>query len=233
MIQLNDIYKILDFIPKGDTMTISEIQKMVESNYQLTEDDKKPYIDYFKTKRKSNYPYWKHMIQKALYYKKREGTVTSLHRGTYVFNNNPDEQQIVNKIEELNTSHEFGYDQTMLIKIRVNQSAFRAKLLFRYKKCYICGISNQSCLCASHIKPWKDSSPVEKLDIDNGLLLCANHDRLFDRGLITFDGKGKIMISNKLSSTDHKLLNIDSNLIIQLLGNTGKYMKYHRDNVFE
>ena len=68
MIQLNDIYKILGFIPKGDTMTISEIQTMVDSNYQLTEDDKKPYIDFLNTKRKSDYPYWKNMIQKALYY---------------------------------------------------------------------------------------------------------------------------------------------------------------------
>jgi len=41
-------------------------------------------------------------------------------------------------------------------------------------------------LKASHIKAWKDcTSTQERLDSNNGLLLCANHDALFDQYLIS------------------------------------------------
>ena len=50
-------------------------------------------------------------------------------------------------------------------------------------------------LVASHIKPWSISDANEKLDIHNGLLMCPNHDKLFDRGYISFDDTGRILIS--------------------------------------
>ena len=51
----------------------------------------------------------------------------------------------------------------------------------------------EAVLIASHIKPWKDSDENERLDIDNGLLLCPNHDKAFDRGYISFDDNGLII----------------------------------------
>lgn len=31
------------------------------------------------------------------------------------------------------------------------------------------------------------SDENERLDVDNGFLLCPNHDKAFDKGYITFD----------------------------------------------
>ena len=63
-------------------------------------------------------------------------------------------------------------------------------------------VSDPKFLIASHIKPWACSESGEKLDIDNGLLLCPNHDALFDSGYISFDENGVIMISEHLKRDD-------------------------------
>ena len=43
---------------------------------------------------------------------------------------------------------------------------------------------------------------AEKLDENNGLLLCAHHDALFDKHLITFDNAGNAQISPTLSAQE-------------------------------
>lgn len=40
--------------------------------------------------------------------------------------------------------------------------------------CNLCDISTTSVLRASHIKEWAQSSKEERIDANNGLLLCAN-----------------------------------------------------------
>lgn len=54
-------------------------------------------------------------------------------------------------------------------------------------------------LHATHAKPWADSeSDNECLDVLIGFLLCANHDALFDRGLITFTSGKNISATIKI-----------------------------------
>ena len=50
-------------------------------------------------------------------------------------------------------------------------------------------------LRASHCKPWRDASNEERLDGDNGLLLTPTIDHLFDRGFISFESNGRLLIS--------------------------------------
>ena len=126
-----------------------------------------------------------------------------------------------------------GVESESYVKTRVNQSYFRGDLLKRQQRCCLCGIHNEEILIASHIKPWSVSESNEKLDPDNGLLLCANHDRLFDRGLILFDEAGKIIISEKLSNEDRLLLNINSDMYIALNENRKKFLEFHRKNIFK
>ena len=96
-----------------------------------------------------------------------------------------------------------GDEREAIVKIRINQDKFRESLIKKYNgKCCLCGVDYLSMLVASHIKPWAKSDKYEKLDIENGLLLCPNHDKLFDSGLISFDSKGKIMISSKLDKNN-------------------------------
>lgn len=50
-------------------------------------------------------------------------------------------------------------------------------------------------LIASHIRPWRHSSNEQRLDPENGLMLTPNIDHLFDRGFITFSGRGSLEYS--------------------------------------
>lgn len=47
-------------------------------------------------------------------------------------------------------------------------------------------------LVASHLEPWRDSAPAERLDALNGLTACPTHDVAFDTGLLTVDGGPRI-----------------------------------------
>lgn len=68
------------------------------------------------------------------------------------------------------------------------------------KKCVICGIEHQNLLVASHIKARSESDDIEeKIAGNNGLWLCAQHDRAFDRRLFTFSDNGELIISHQLA----------------------------------
>ena len=86
---------------------------------------------------------------------------------------------------------------------------------------------------ASHIKPWSKSDDSEKLDFENILLLCSMHDALFDKGLISFDDNGKILISRELGEEEKALVNINEDSCIDINSQKQKdYLKYHRKNIF-
>jgi putative restriction endonuclease len=52
-------------------------------------------------------------------------------------------------------------------------------------------------LVASHILPWSDF-PEHRLNPSNGLCLAAHFDRAFDRRLIAFDDRFRLVISPAL-----------------------------------
>lgn len=133
----------------------------------------------------------------------------------------------------INVLHLKGEEKYALIRTRVNQSIFRDNLITRYGKCCICGLDNEKFLIASHIKPWSVSEPEEKLETDNGFLLCPNHDKLFDKGYISFNDDGSILISDKIDDENKRLLNISQEIKITLTENNKKYLKYHRHNIFD
>lgn len=135
--------------------------------------------------------------------------------------------------KEIETKQLQGEEREALIKVRVNQSAFRKLLMRRYTHCCLCDVDDESLLVASHIKPWAKSSHVEKVDVNNGLLLCPNHDKLFDRGYISFDNGGHIVISDELSKNCAISMNIKNDMQIELSNDNIKYMEYHRNNVLK
>lgn len=93
-----------------------------------------------------------------------------------------------------------GRYKDSLVKTRLGQEYFRRAVLNIYHhKCCVTGISLNELLIASHIKPWACSDEsTERTNPSNGLCLNAFHDKAFDRGLITFDNKFRMVISNKL-----------------------------------
>lgn len=126
-----------------------------------------------------------------------------------------------------------GKERAAIVKVRVNQSVFRDMLLSKYRKCCLCGVTDQHLLIASHIKPWSVCEQPERLDPNNGLLLCPNHDKLFDSGYIAFDTNMNVVISSRLSESDRVYMNISEDMSIDPDNKCEKYMKYHREVVFD
>ncbi|WP_235713410.1 HNH endonuclease [Bacillus mycoides] len=124
-------------------------------------------------------------------------------------------------------------EKEQVIKSRIGQSTFKKNLLAIEKKCRLCGISKEQFLVASHIKPWSQSNNRERLDVNNGLLLCPNHDAIFDKGYISFNGDGRILISESLDETTKVFLNINETMNISMNESQQGYMKWHRKNMFK
>jgi predicted restriction endonuclease len=124
-------------------------------------------------------------------------------------------------------------DDLREIVARKGQNIFKKALLDRSQQCELCKMNDFRLLIASHIKPWSNSSHLERLDINNGLLLCPNHDKLFDQGYITFLSDGTIAISKELSSETKKKMNTDVSMSIPLSENMSIYMEWHRNNIFK
>ena len=95
-------------------------------------------------------------------------------------------------------------------------------------ECAICGISSPDLLKASLAKPWKDSTDAEKFDPFNGILLCYNHDALYQKGYIAFDGQGKIHISNRINENEYGKYLIHSKVRINRQEDNKKYFKWHK-----
>lgn len=159
-----------------------------------------------------------------------------------LFNDNPIENEDNNQIkiqaelkvdqeiiDEIESSNLVGLEKEALVRVRVNQGFFRDKLLKKYNKCCLCNVKCKKLLIASHIKPWAASNKNEKLDENNGFLLCPNHDALFDKGFITFEDDGTIKISELLSEQDKLFLNVKNDMKIILNDENKKYLEYHRD----
>jgi putative restriction endonuclease len=96
-------------------------------------------------------------------------------------------------------------ERILLGAVRVGQHVFARSVLVNYgNRCVFCGFSpapsgGKRLLLAGHIKPWKDSSPGERLDPRNGLAACAAHDAAFDTGMITVNGGLRIHLAGPLA----------------------------------
>lgn len=139
----------------------------------------------------------------------------------------PDFQNFVEELSET--------EREVLIKARVGQGPFREALVKRWGGCSVTGCSAHDLLIASHIRPWsKCATPAERLGAANGLLLTPNLDKLFDRGLITFDDRFRIRLSQKLRPGDALQLNVHSNLRLTSKADRDMlpFLEYHGREIF-
>ena len=119
---------------------------------------------------------------------------------------------------------------------RVGQDIFRERLIdFWDGKCAVTGLSIQQLLKASHIKPWaKCDSDAERLDVFNGLLLAPHIDALFDRGFVSFDDDGAILISSKVGAKELSILSVSHKMkCYGILDDHRKYLLWHRKHEFQ
>lgn len=96
-----------------------------------------------------------------------------------------------------------------LIDSRLGQGRFRRDVEGMWDgRCAVTGCGVSEVLRASHIVAWCDSDDREKLDGNNGLLLRADIDALFDRGLISFADTGDMLIADRLGPVDRQSLGV-------------------------
>jgi hypothetical protein len=121
-----------------------------------------------------------------------------------------------------------------LVQARRGQGVFKANVRLNEKACRLTGITEPTLLIASHIKPWSKSSDFEKLDGCNGLLLSPHVDRLFDRGLISFEDDGLLLRSPLVPADIWSAWGLDQ---IQHVGSFSAkqcaYLAYHREHLYK
>jgi putative restriction endonuclease len=115
------------------------------------------------------------------------------------------------------------------IKTRVGQQQFRKKLMDYWGGCALSGLSLAAILKASHIKPWRISDDVERLDHFNGLLLSPNFDALFDKGFISFDDDGGVLLSNSIRKLASEVGLHEAMRLRKIEDEHKKYLRIHRE----
>jgi hypothetical protein len=121
-----------------------------------------------------------------------------------------------------------------LRKARVGQGRFRKLLLELWgTRCAVTGVEMPTVLMASHIKPWRCATNAERLDRHNGLLLLPQYDKLFDKGYVTFDDAGELIVSPAVRRDRLDLLGIREAARLQtVVPEHRRFLSFHRDRVF-
>ncbi len=128
-----------------------------------------------------------------------------------------------------------------VVRTRRLQRAFRSAVLVSYQhRCALTGLNIPALLNASHIIPWAKSEG-KRADPRNGLCLNALHDRVFDRGLMTFDEDFRAVFSKSVFE-DEQLGQIEPLFkdfegqqltMPERFGPSSESMAYHRESVFK
>ena len=140
----------------------------------------------------------------------------------------------VNLINQVQSSNEFTQtEKNQIVKARIGQGVFRRSLIEDCPFCPITLVDDVNLLIASHIKPWRSSNNIERLDCNNGLLLTPTFDKLFDKGFISFREDRTLIISPQISETNIARLLLTPNMELPNLpiGGREDYFEYHRTEI--
>jgi len=132
-------------------------------------------------------------------------------------------------------THILETEKSSLILARRGQGLFRQNVSLIEHACRITKVDRPEHLIASHCKPWRDSTNEERLDGENGLLLTPSVDHLFDRGFISFDNDGSLLISPVAHKPSLARMGIPMDRLLnvgQFSSGQRKYLDFHRDAVF-
>jgi putative restriction endonuclease len=101
-------------------------------------------------------------------------------------------------------------ERLALVQARRGQGIFRDNVRTIERACRITRVERAEHLIASHVQPWRDSSNEQRLDGENGLLLTPTVDHLFDKGFISFEDSGQLIVSPVADQKSLKKMGIDS-----------------------
>lgn len=126
-------------------------------------------------------------------------------------------------------------EKKALILARRGQGVFKQRVRQVEKRCRITGVDRIEHLRASHCKPWRDSNDIERLDGENGLLLTPSIDHLFDRGFISFEQDGRLLVSPRahLASLERMGVPVSGRVNVGAFSEgQRKYLEFHQERVF-
>ena len=127
-------------------------------------------------------------------------------------------------------------EKEQVILARRGQGQFRQNVQRLERVWRVTKVDHPEHLRASHCKPWRDcESNDERLNGENGLLLTPSIDHLFDRGFISFEDKGELLISpvahhpslNRMGVRTAERINVGP-----FSEGQRQFLDYHRNYVF-
>ena len=127
-------------------------------------------------------------------------------------------------------------EKEQVILARRGQGLFRQNVQRLERACRVTKVDRPEHLRASHCKPWRDcGTNEERLSGENGVLLTPSIDHLFDRGFISFENKGELLISpvahhtslNRMGVPTTERLNVGS-----FSDGQKEFLEFHRNYVF-
>lgn len=195
----------------------------------------------FKSMGKSKpYRYDGEFVCRSWYWRPDTPATKGANRKAIVFRLEPlDESSIASHVHNP-TPLELELGSTVALKlteVRSKQELFRRRLIGVEKQCRLTRVMDLRFLRASHIKPWSAcNSGDERVDGHNGLLLTPHADLLFDRGWITFEKDGRLIVSDQLPSDVRAGLRLDlkpGRKCGEFSPEQQAYLGYHQNQVYE
>jgi putative restriction endonuclease len=138
-------------------------------------------------------------------------------------------------IDTIRDQHIDETEKSALILARRGQGLFKQRVRQVERCCRITRVDRIEHLRASHCKPWRDSSDPERLDGENGLLLTPSIDHLFDRGFISFEANGDLIVSPVADQPSLQRMGVPLSERInvgQFSAGQKPYLEFHRERVF-
>jgi len=127
-------------------------------------------------------------------------------------------------------------EKEQIITARRGQGIFRQNVQSIEKFCRVTKVDRPEHLRASHCKPWRDCiTNEERLDGENGLLLTPSIDHLFDRGFISFENDGDLLISPVAHQTSLNRMNVPTGERVNVgtfSQGQKRFLEFHREYVF-
>lgn len=126
-------------------------------------------------------------------------------------------------------------EREQLILARRGQGTFKRNVHRLEHACRITGVNRLEHLRASHIRPWRDCETNEqRLDGENGLLLTPSVDHLFDRGFISFENDGRLIVSPVAHAESLRRMGVPTHETLRLgsfSAGQRRNLDYHREQV--
>lgn len=119
---------------------------------------------------------------------------------------------------------------------RIGQDRFRLALRDYWNdQCAATGFDIPELLRASHMKPWSKATNEERLSPFNGLLLAPHLDLLFDKGYISFEDSGTLILSKRIKPEQLAVLGLNpAGIRVERLDPQHlPFLDWHRKNEFK